>query len=555
MSFTPASPNGAAAAQPARPAPAPARPVLPAGVALHAPVPEHAAHILHPEALGFVADLHRAFNPRRLALLEARQERQRRINAGQLPDFLPETREIREGVWTVAPLPADLQDRRVEITGPVDRKMVINALNSGARVFMADFEDANAPTWTNNVDGQVNLYDAVRGTIEYTNPANGKHYALRPDPAVLMVRPRGWHLVEKHLTVDGEPVSASLFDLGLYLYHNAAALLAKGSGPYCYLPKLESHLEARLWNDVFVQAQQALGIRRGSIKATVLVETILAAFELHEILYELREHSAGLNCGRWDYIFSYIKRFRNLDGFVLPDRAQVTMSVPFMSAYSQLVIQTCHRRGVHAMGGMAAFIPIKGDEEANRKAMDKVRQDKELEARNGHDGTWVAHPGLVPLALEIFDRHMPGPNQIDKQRLDVRVSARDLITPSEGTITEAGLRQNINVGILYIESWLKGTGAAALYHLMEDAATAEISRTQVWQWVHRAVTLEDGRTVTMDLVDDLMADEMEKIRAYVGEERFANGRFHVAAEVFGNLVRREDFVEFLTLPAYELLEG
>jgi malate synthase len=529
-------------------------PVLPAGVELLAPVPEHAAHILTPAALGFVADLHRNFNDRRVQLLSKRQERQKAINAGQMPDFLPETREIREGVWTVAPLPQDLLDRRVEITGPVDRKMIINALNSGAKVFMADFEDANSPTWTNCVDGQVNLNDAVLERIEYTNPSNGKHYSLNEDHAVLMTRPRGWHLVEKHVLVDGQPVSASLFDFGLYFYHNAQALLEKGSGPYFYLPKLESHLEARLWNDVFVQAQQALGIRRGSIKATVLVETILAAFELHEILYELREHSAGLNCGRWDYIFSYIKRFRNVEGFVLPDRGQVTMTVPFMSAYSQLVIQTCHRRGVHAMGGMAAFIPIKGDEAANNAAIEKVRQDKELEARNGHDGTWVAHPGLVGVAMDIFDAHMPGPNQIDKKRHDLRVCARDLVEPSTGTITDAGLRQNINVGILYIESWLQGVGAAALYNLMEDAATAEISRTQVWQWVHRAAKMDDGRTVTMDLVEQLLPEEMEKIRAYVGEERFAAGQFRVASEVFLNLVRREDFIEFLTLPAYELLD-
>ena len=527
-------------------------PVLPAGVALHAAIPDGCTEILHPDALAFVADLHRYANERRIALLAARQDRQRRIDAGEMPDFLPETREIREGVWTVAPLPQDLKDRRVEITGPVDRKMIINALNSGAKVFMADLEDANSPTWSNNVEGQRNLYDAVRGTIEFTN-AKGKHYSLNEDHAVLMVRPRGWHLVEKHMTVDGEPVSASLFDFGLYFFHNAKYLLSHNSGPYCYLPKLESHLEARLWNDVFVRAQEQLGVRRGSIKATVLVETILAAFELHEILYELREHSAGLNCGRWDYIFSYIKRFRNRDGFVLPDRGQVGMTVPFMSAYSQLVIQTCHRRGVHAMGGMAAFIPIKGDDAANKAAMDKVQQDKELEARNGHDGTWVAHPGMVQLAMDIFNEHMPGDNQIEKKRLDVRVCARNLTTPSEGTITESGLRQNINVGILYIESWLQGVGAAALYNLMEDAATAEISRTQVWQWVHRAAKMEDGRTVTMDLVDALLPEERKAIETYIGVERYTNGRFDEATAIFRDLVVREDFVEFLTLSAYDLL--
>jgi malate synthase len=509
--------------------------------------------ILTPEALEFVADLQRHFNGRRLELLEAREHRQTALDAGDLPDFLPETASIREGEWSVAPLPPDLLDRRVEITGPVDRKMIINALNSGARVFMADFEDSNSPTWENCINGQINLRDAVRGTISYTAPETGKEYRLGEKTAVLMVRPRGWHLTEGHVYVDERPMSGSLFDFGLYFFHNAKALLAKGSGPYFYLPKMESHLEARLWNDVFLRAQELLGIPAGSIKATVLIETILASFELHEILWELRQHSAGLNCGRWDYIFSYIKRLRNLEGYVLPDRSQVTMSVPFMSAYSQLVIQTCHKRNVHAMGGMAAFIPIKGDEQANAAAIDKVRKDKELEVRNGHDGTWVAHPGLVQVAMDIFDRHMPTPNQIQVKREDLHVTASDLLTPPEGSITEAGLRLNINVGILYIESWLKGVGAAALYNLMEDAATAEISRTQVWQWIQRRSRLDDGRTVTYDMVSKMIPEELEKIREYVGQERYERGRFAKASELFDQLVRSRDFAEFLTLPAYELL--
>jgi len=509
--------------------------------------------VLTPEALAFVADLQRLFNDRRLSLLEERQNRQIALDGGDLPDFLPETASIRNGDWTVAPLPPDLLDRRVEITGPVERKMIINALNSGAKVFMADFEDSNSPTWANCVTGQMNLKDAVRGIIDYENPENGKSYRLNEKTAVLMVRPRGWHLSESHVWVDEKPVSASLFDFGLYFFHNAKALLVKGSGPYFYLPKLESYHEARLWNDVFVRAQQQLGLPVGTIKATVLIETILASFELNEILWELRDHSAGLNCGRWDYIFSYIKRLRNLDGYVLPERGQVTMSVPFMSAYSQLVIQTCHRRGVHAMGGMAAFIPIKGDDKANAAAIDKVRKDKQLEVRNGHDGTWVAHPGLVGVAMEIFDEHMPTPNQIHVKREDLHVSAQDLLTPSPGTITEAGLRLNINVGILYIESWLKGVGAAALYNLMEDAATAEISRTQVWQWIQRRSALEDGRTITYFMVAAMIPEELAKIREYVGAERYDRGRFAKAAELFDDLIRSRDFVEFLTLPAYELI--
>lgn len=510
--------------------------------------------ILTPGALAFLGELHARFNGTRLRLLEARVRRQAEIDGGALPGFLPGTAHIREGDWTCAPVPADIRDRRVEITGPVDRKMVINALNSGARVFMADFEDSNSPSWENCLGGQVNLRDAVARTISFEDAAKGKTYRLVDTPAVLFVRPRGWHLDEKHVTAGGETFSGALFDFGLFFYHNAAALTAAGSGPYFYLPKLENHLEARLWNDVFVFAQQYLGIPQGSIKATVLIETILAAFETHEILYELREHSAGLNCGRWDYIFSYIKKLRNLEGYVLPDRGQVTMSVPFLDAYSRLVIQTCHRRGVHAMGGMAAQIPVKDDEAANRTAVEKVRQDKLREVKNGHDGTWVAHPGLVRTAMEVFDENMPGPDQLGRLLPDVHVTAADLLAPPEGTVTEAGLRTNINVGILYIESWLRGSGAAAIYHLMEDAATAEISRTQVWQWIHNKTALADGRTVTYDYCRLLIGEELEKIKTYVGGTRFAGGRFGEATELFDAFIREERFSEFLTPAAYARID-
>ncbi|MCH2045015.1 MAG: malate synthase A [Saprospiraceae bacterium] len=509
--------------------------------------------ILSPEALDFLYELHQKFNARRKVLLALREERQKEIDKGKTPNFLEETAAVRAADWRVAPLPQDLLDRRVEITGPVDRKMIINALNSGAKVFMADLEDSNTPNWNNNIQGQVNLRDAVNGTINFTNPKNGKFYQLMEKVATLMVRPRGWHLEEKHLLCKGERMSGSLVDFGLFFFHNAANLVAKGSGPYFYLPKMESHLEARLWNDVFVYAQETLGIPQGTIKATVLIETILASFELDEILYELREHSAGLNCGRWDYIFSYIKKLRNIEGYVLPDRAQVGMSTPFMAAYSQLVIKTCHRRGVHAMGGMAAQIPIKNDEEANQKAIQKVKNDKLTEVKNGHDGTWVAHPGLVKVAMDIFDEYMPEANQIHVKRDDVNVSATDLLTSPMGTITEAGLRININVGILYIESWLRGNGAAALYNLMEDAATAEISRTQVWQWIKNQSTLEDGRTVSYSLYQELLPSELEKIKAYVGEANYENGQFAKAVEIFDMLIQKEDFVEFLTLPAYEII--
>ncbi len=509
--------------------------------------------ILTPAAQDFLIQLHQLFNPRRKDLLLCRQERQVAIDLGKLPNFLPETKAIREADWKVAPLPADLLDRRVEITGPVDRKMIINALNSGAKVFMADLEDSNTPSWENNMTGQINLRDAVNRTITFTNPKNGKFYQLNENTATLMVRPRGWHLEEKHLQVGSENMSGSLVDFGLYFFHNAKKLIANGSGPYFYLPKMESHLEARLWNDVFVFAQDYLGIPQRTIKATVLIETILASFELDEILYELRDHSAGLNCGRWDYIFSYIKKLRNLPGYVLPDRAQVTMTSPFMSAYSQLVIKTCHRREVHAIGGMAAFIPIKGDKEANEKAIEKVRNDKLLEVKNGHDGTWVAHPGLVKVAMDVFNENMPQANQIANKRNDFTATAKDLLDCPSGTITENGLRQNINVGILYIESWLRGNGAAALYNLMEDAATAEISRTQVWQWLQNGSTLDDGRKVTVELYERLQVEELFKIQNYVGEKAFIKGRFAEAIELFDQLVKQKDYIEFLTLPAYEMI--
>jgi malate synthase len=511
------------------------------------------AEILTPEALAFVEALHLNFNKRRLTLLKAREQRQKRINKGELPDFLPKTKHIRESDWTIAPLPKDLQDRRVEITGPVERKMVINALNSGAKVFMSDFEDSNTPSWDNNMQGHINLRDAINRTIEYTNE-KGKTYRLNEQVAVLFVRPRGWHMEEKYMTINGENISGSLLDFGLYFFHNYKQLRTNGSAPYFYLPKLESHLEARLWNNVFVFAQKYVGIPTGTIKATVLIETILATFELDEILYELREHSAGLNCGRWDYIFSYIKKFRNLgNAFILPDRAKVTMATPFMSAYSNLVIKTCHNRNAPAIGGMSAFIPIKNDPIANEAVLEKVRQDKTREVTNGHDGTWVAHPGLVAPVLGIFNAYMPAPNQISRQRPDFTCTAADLLQTPEGTITEGGIRLNINVGILYIESWLRGNGAAAIYNLMEDAATAEISRTQIWQWIKNESTLEDGRTVTYDLCQGFMGEELVKIEAYIGTEAYKNGKFEQAIALFDSLIKRADFVDFLTLPAYKMI--
>lgn len=511
--------------------------------------------ILTPEALAFVASLHERFNPERLARLAARADRQQRIDAGEMPDFLPETEGVRSGNWHIAPIPADLENRRVEITGPVDRKMIINALNSGAKVFMADFEDANSPTWANVIEGQVNLTDAVRGTIRLEQ--GDKVYELGTDPATLMVRPRGWHLLERHITVDGEPISAGLVDFGLYFFHNARYLLDNGSGPYFYLPKLESHLEARLWNEVFVAAQDELGIRAGSIKATVLIETILAAFEMDEILNELRDHSAGLNAGRWDYIFSMIKKLRNHPDHLLPDRALVTMNVHFMRSYTRLLIRTCHRRGAHAMGGMAAFIPSRRDEDVNARAIARVREDKELEAFNGHDGTWVAHPDLVPVAMEVFDAALgEHPNQIGAQHDDVPVAAADLLDTrvEGGAVTEGGVRLNVNVGIRYLEAWLAGNGAAAIFNLMEDAATAEISRSQIWQWVHHGAVLNDDRVVTRALVTAITDEELASIRDEIGEAAYRAGHWEAARRLFEQVALADVFEEFLTIPAYDALE-
>lgn len=533
----------------------------PAGVEMLGSVTSEYGEIVTAEAISFVTKLARSFSETREQLLEKRGERQRELDAGKLPDFLPETEAIRNDSWTIAPLPAQLQDRRVEITGPAgDRKMVINALNSGAKVFMADFEDANSPTWENTIQGQINLRDAIRRTISYENPG-GKQYRLNDETAVLFVRPRGWHLEEKHLVVDGKPVSASLFDFGLYFYHNAHALVERGSAPYFYLPKMESHLEARLWNDVFVFAQNELRIPQGTIKATVLIETILATFEMDEILYELRDHSAGLNCGRWDYIFSYMKKLRNHEHVIFPDRSQVTMTVPFMRAYTLHTIKTCHKRNAPAIGGMAAQIPVKHDAAANEEAMNKVRADKEREAQDGHDGTWVAHPGLVPVAMEAFDRFMPTPNQIDRKREDVQVTAAELLAVPEGQITEAGLRTNISVAIRYIEAWLRGFGAVPIFHLMEDAATAEISRAQVWQWIrHPRGILQDGRKITLDMVKVMMEEEVKKARAEVegGDadtgQRERTTQFELASKLFEQLVTEEQFIEFLTIPGYKFLQ-
>jgi malate synthase len=510
--------------------------------------------ILTPEALSFIEELERKFGDRRIELLQYRGKRQDDMNNGKLPDFLPETKHIRNGDWTIAPLPQDLQDRRVEITGPTDRKMVINALNSGAKVFMADFEDATSPTWDNIVEGQINLRDAVNRTISYQNP-NGKQYVLKEETAVLFVRARGLHLVEKHVLVDGKPISGSFFDFGMYFFHNVENLLARKTGPYFYLPKLESHLEARLWNDVFVFAQEKLGIVQGTIKATVLIETIMGAFEMNEILYELKEHSAGLNCGRWDYIFSYLKKLRNHKDIILPDRSQVTMTVPFMRSYSLLTIQTCHRRKAPAMGGMAAQIPIRNNPEANNEAFAKVRADKEREARDGHDGTWVAHPGLVPVALEVFNREMPVANQIHTTKQQkITIVANDLLEAPSGTITEEGVRVNINVGIQYIASWLSGRGAAPIHNLMEDAATAEISRAQLWQWIRNPKgILADGRKVTVEMYEQFKGEELEKIKQEVGETAYKTGRFDEAVELFDGLILNDEFEEFLTLPGYKLL--
>jgi malate synthase len=524
------------------------------GIEIRGPISDEFAEILTPAAVEFVALLERTFRGRREELLQRRVRRQAEIDAGKMPDFLPETAHIRESDWSVAPTPADLQDRRVEITGPAERKMIINALNSGAQVFMADFEDSLSPTWEGTIQGQLNLRDAIRRSISFVSP-EGKRYSLQEQVATLLVRPRGWHLPEKHVFIDGQQVSGGLFDFGLYLFHNAGELLARGSGPYFYLPKMENHLEARLWNDVFVLAQQTLGLPRGTIRATVLIETILAAFEMDEILYELREHSSGLNCGRWDYIFSAIRKFHNNPTYILPDRSQVTMTTHFMRSYSLLAIKTCHRRNAHAIGGMAAQIPIKNDQAANAEAMARVRADKHREANDGHDGTWVAHPGLVAVALEEFDSAMPGPNQIDKKREDVQVTAADLLAVPEGTITEAGLRTNISVSLQYLESWLRGSGCVPINNLMEDAATVEISRSQIWQWNNRPQgRLSDGRKVTVDLFRQMKQEELAKLRVALGEQEYAARPIERAGEILDAIVSDENFVEFLTLPAYRYLD-
>jgi malate synthase len=519
-----------------------------AGVVIRGAMRPGYEKVLTPEAIDFAVELEREFSAERRRLLARRAEIQRRLDAGWKPDFLPETQAIRQDDWRVAPIPCDLEDRRVEITGPTDRKMVINALNCGANVFMADFEDANTPTWENLIEGQANLSDAVRRTIAFDDPQTGRHYSLNGKTAVLFVRPRGWHLPEKHVLVNGEPMSGALFDFALFFFHNAKELVARGTGPYFYLPKLEGHLEARLWNSVFLHAQARLGLPRGTIRATVLIETILAAFEMDEILWELRDHSAGLNCGRWDYIFSFIKKFAEDPGCVMPDRAQVMMTSHFLRSYSLLLIKTCHRREVHAMGGMAAQIPIRDDPAANEAAMEKVRADKRREAGDGHDGTWVAHPGLVAITNEIFDREMPQPNQIPRKRQEVHVTASDLLAVPKGTITEAGLRQNLNVGIGYIEAWLRGTGCVPLYNLMEDAATAEISRAQVWQWIRHGARLEDGRTVDAALCRKLLDEELAKLRT----SRSDNG-YEAAAKLFCELIEARAFPEFLTIPAYDMI--
>ena len=522
---------------------------LPHGVVLRGALRPGCDKVLTAEAIAFVAELERKFGPERRRLLARRADIQRRLDAGWKPDFPPETKAIRDGNWRVAPIPRDITDRRIEITGPTDRKMVINALNCGANVYMADFEDATTPSWDNLIEGQMNLSDAVRRKIAFDDPETGRHYALNDKTAVLFVRPRGWHLPEKHVVVDGEPMAGALLDFGLFFFHNAKELVARGTGPYFYLPKIESHLEARLWNEVFLHAQTQLGLPKGTIRATVLIETIMAAFEMDEILWELRDHSAGLNCGRWDYIYSFIKKFAEDPACIMPDRAQVTMITHFLRGYSLLLIKTCHRREIHAMGGMAAQIPIRDDPAANEAAMEKVRADKLREAGDGHDGTWVAHPGLVAIAKEIFDREMPQPNQIARKRQDIHVSASDLLVVPQGTITEAGLRQNLNVGIGYIEAWLCGTGCVPLYNLMEDAATAEISRAQIWQWIRHGAKLEDGRVVDVALCRAVLDEELGKLRAVPGD----GTRYEDAANLFRELIEAEVFPEFLTLPAYDMI--
>jgi malate synthase len=527
------------------------------GVEILGPVEGRYEEVLTDDAVAFVAELHRRFDARRQELLQARRKRREELDAGGTLDFLPETREIRDGEWQVAPAPPDLQQRRVEITGPTNAKMVINALNSGADGFMTDFEDSNSPTWSNMVEGQLNLTEAIEGTL--THDEGDRHYELDDETATLLVRPRGWHLSEKHVHVSGNPVAGALFDFGLYFHRNAMRLMEKGSGPYFYLPKMESHLEARLWNDVFTFAQQECGIPHGTIKATVLIETIPAAFEMEEILYELRDHSAGLNAGRWDYIFSMIKCFRERPDFILPDRNKVTMTVPFMRAYTELLVKTCHRRGAHAMGGMAAFIPSRKKPEINEAAIEKVREDKSREAGDGFDGTWVAHPDLVEHAMEEFDKVLDGrDNQVDRRREEVDVKAEDLLDANSAgdDYTDEGLRNDVNVGIQYISSWLRGNGAAAIHNLMEDAATAEISRSQVWQWVFHGVELDTGEKVTADLVRRYAEEELEKIRQEVGDDFFySEGRPKESRELFEEVALADEYPDFLTLPAYERLEG
>lgn len=523
-------------------------------IQITAPVQNEYRQILTPEALDFITKLAREFEPRRKELLANRKKAKAAVDRGQLPDFLSETTHIRQSEWKISPIPDDLKDRRVEITGPVDRKMIINALNSGASTFMADFEDSHSPTWNNTLQGQINLCDAVNRTITYDSP-EGKKYRLNDTIATLIVRPRGWHLVEKHVTVDNDPISAGVFDFGLYFFHNVRQLLDRGTGPYFYLPKMESHLEARLWNDIFIMAQDLLGIPQKTIKATVLIETIPAAFEMDEIIFELRDHMAGLNCGRWDYIFSFIKRFCNIPSYLFPDRSQITMTRHCMHSYSLLAVKTCHRRGAHAIGGMAAQIPIKDDPEANEAALRKVREDKIREVNDGHDGTWVAHPGLVEIAREEFDKKMPGSNQIENLREDVKVSSADLLKLPEGTITDHGLWINVSVGLRYLAAWLSGTGSVPIYHLMEDAATAEISRTQLWQWIHHPEgILEDGRKVTLDLFHSIMNQDLKQIKDELGEKNFQTGNYELAARILNEIVSKPELDDFLTLHGYEYLD-
>ncbi len=511
------------------------------------------SEVLNVEAQEFLIALHEKFNQKRLELLKERVKQQKKFDKGEFPVFLEETKEIREKNWVAAPLPKALLDRRVEITGPVDRKMVINALNSGAKMFMADFEDANSPTWENCINGQINLTDAINKNITFENVKKNKQYKLNDTVATLLVRPRGLHLEDKHILIEGERISASLLDFGLYFFRNAKKLLSDGFGPYFYLPKLEHYKEARWWNEVFVFAQDYLGVKQKSIKATVLVETITASFQLDEIIYELKDHMAGLNCGRWDYIFSYIKKLKNHKDFYVPERAQITMTTPFMAAYSLRVIQKCHKRNIAAIGGMAANIPIKNDKKKNTEILDKIREGKTREAKNGHDGTWVAHPGLVQEALDVFDKYMPNANQIDKQLVGVEITEKQMVEMPKGTISEAGVRQNINVGIMYLEAWLSGSGAVGLYNLMEDAATAEISRTQLWLWINSSAKLDTGETINLEMYENLKAEEIEKMKEYTGEKYFDNGRFDEAIKLFDEFIYAKEFDEFLTNKAYELI--